>query len=144
MIEFIIPGEPPTVTAQQKGQNRRTGKYYKPPELRDAEQKYMAYAYQARPAEPFTGSVQLIVIFGFVVTGKHKPGEPKITKPDTDNMVKLLKDCLTKCGFWKDDAQVAHETVVKVWTNSPGIVVMAAPWENEEGGIGNDVSEMQT
>lgn len=142
MIEFIIPGEPPTVTAQQKGQNRRTWKYYKPPELRDAEQKYMAYAYQARPAKPFTGSVKLMVVFGFTATGKHKPGDPKITKPDTDNMVKLLKDCLTKCGFWKDDAQVAHETVVKVWTDSPGIVVMAAPWENEEGGIGNDVSEV--
>ena len=85
-----------------------------------------------------------MVIFGFLATGNHKPGEPKITKPDTDNMVKLLKDCLTKCSFWKDDAQVANETVVKVWTNSPGIVVMAAPWENEEGGIGNDVSEVQT
>ena len=132
MVEFYIPSEPPTVTAQQKGQNRKTGKYYKTPELKDAEQKYLAYANQARPEEPILGAVKLMVIFGFLATGKNKPGEPKITKPDTDNMEKLLKDCLTKCGFWKDDAQVAHETVIKVWTDSPGIVVMAAPWENEE------------
>lgn len=142
MIAFMIPGNPPTVTAQQKGQNRRTGKYYKTPELKDAEQKYMAYANQARPSEPLTGAVILHVVFGFQTTRGHKSGDPKTSKPDTDNLIKLLKDCLTRCGFWKDDAQVAHETVVKVWTNSPGIVVMAAPWENEDGGIGNDLPEV--
>ena len=32
----------------------------------------------------------------------------EVTKPDTDNLQKLLKDCMTKCGFWKDDAQVVR------------------------------------
>jgi len=124
MITFSIPGNPPTATAQQKGQNRKTGKYYKTPELQDAEQKYMAYVAQARPPEPITGPVQLHVVFMFDHRGRHKDGEAKTTRPDTDNMVKLLKDVLTRCGFWKDDAQVYDERVLKVWDSQPRIVVM--------------------
>lgn len=129
MIEFFIPGEPPTVTAQQKGYSRKTGKFYKTADLKDAEQKYMAYAYQARPEHPIKGAVHLIVSFGFSVTGKHHDCEPKITRPDTDNMVKLLKDCLTRCRFWDDDAQVALEAVGKYWRSTPGISVVVQTWE---------------
>ena len=31
-------------------------------------------------------------------------------------MIKLLKDCMTKKGFWKDDAHVAYEILGKYWT----------------------------
>lgn len=123
MIAFMIPGNPPTATAQQKGQNRRTGLYYKPPELRDAEQKYLAYAAQHRPPEPIQGPVELHVVFGYQATGKHKHGEPKVTRPDTDNAIKAVKDALTKARYWKDDAQVAVEIVKKVWVDVPGIAV---------------------
>lgn len=129
MISFFIPGEPPTVTAQQKGYSRKTGKFYKTADLKDAEQKYMAYAYQARPEHPIKGAVHLIVSFGFSVSGKHRDCEPKTTRPDTDNMVKLLKDCLTRCRFWDDDAQVALETVGKYWRNTPGISVVVQTWD---------------
>lgn len=122
-IQFFIPGEPPTATAQQKGYNRKTGKYYKPAELRDAEQKYLAYAHEVRPAEPITGPVALTVIFGFRAGPDHEPATPKTSKPDTDNMVKALKDALTRAGFWQDDAQVFMETTIKVWADTPGIMV---------------------
>ena len=39
--------------------------------------------------------------------GKHSDGEYKATKPDTDNLQKMLKDVMTEVGFWKDDALVA-------------------------------------
>jgi Holliday junction resolvase RusA-like endonuclease len=129
MISFFIPGEPPTVTAQQKGYSRKTGKFYKTADLKDAEQKDMAYAYQARPEHPIKGAVHLIVSFGFSVTGKHHDCEPKITRPDTDNMVKLLKDCLTRSGYWMDDAQVADETVIKIYDKDPGIRIMIRRWD---------------
>lgn len=48
-----------------------------------------------------------------------KNGDWRVTKPDTDNLQKLLKDCMTKCGFWKDDAQVVRETVEKRWSDEP-------------------------
>ena len=134
MIKFFIPGEPPTATAQQKGYNRKTGRYYKPAELKDAEQKYMAYANEVRPAEPMTGAVELTVVFRFQATNGHYPGEPKTSRPDTDNMVKLLKDCLTRCRFWKDDAQVAFEQVGKEWSDTPGVLVIVSPWSWEGGG----------
>lgn len=123
MIQFFIPGEPPTATAQQKGYSRKTGKYYKPAELKDAEQKYMVYANEARPVRPMEGAVQLVVSFWFTAKNGHKNGEPKTSRPDTDNMVKLLKDVLTRCGFWKDDAQVWNETTAKIWAREPGIWV---------------------
>lgn len=123
MISFFIPGEPPTVTAQQKGYSRKTGRYYKPAELRDAEQKYLAYANEVRPAQPLEGAVQLTVVFQFQAGDRHTPGFPKTTKPDTDNMLKALKDALTRAGFWMDDAQVWNETTAKIWAREPGIWV---------------------
>ena len=129
MISFTIPGNPASVTAQQKGQNRRTGKYYKPPELRDAEQKYLSYAALYRPTVPLEGAIQLTVSFVWDARGKHANGEPKITKPDTDNAVKALKDALTKAGFWKDDAQVACELVYKTWSSVPRVTVMVRTWD---------------
>ena len=129
MIQFFIPGEPPTATAQQKGFSRKTGTWYKTAELREAEQKYMAYANEARPATPMEGPVQLMVSFWFTAKNGHKPGEPKTSRPDTDNMVKLLKDVLTRCGFWNDDAQVASEHVSKYWSDVPGIRVKVLSWE---------------
>ena len=123
MIKFFIPGEPPTATAQQKGYNRKTGRYYKPAELKDAESKYQAYAAEVRPKEPITGPVRLVVVFGFTPTTGHNDGEYKITKPDTDNMLKALKDSLTRCRFWRDDCQVAEEITLKVWSRVPGVTV---------------------
>ncbi len=45
------------------------------------------------------------------------------TKPDTDNLQKMLKDCMTKCYFWQDDALVASELFEKFWVEIPGIFV---------------------
>ena len=53
--------------------------------------------------------------------GRHRDGEYRITKPD--NLQKLLKDCMTTAGFWKDDALVASEVVEKFWAEVPGIYI---------------------
>lgn len=132
MIEFFIPGEPPTATAQQKGYNAAAHRYYKTAELKNAEQRYFAWARRNAPAEPLTGPVVMLVEFRFVPTGRHKPGTLKDTKPDTDNMIKALKDQMTKAGFWRDDAQVAQETVVKCYASeneAPGVAVQVYSWE---------------
>ena len=50
---------------------------------------------------------------------------------------KLLKDCMTKCGFWKDDAQVVREMVEKRWADEPmGIYIEIM--ELEAKGDGNE------
>ena len=54
----------------------------------------------------------------------HKEGTYRVTRPDTDNLQKLLKDTMTQVGFWKDDAQVCKETVTKRWSREqPGIYI---------------------
>ena len=127
MIDIWIPGKPPTATAQQKGRTH-SGVWYKPKALREAEETYMAWLKIQRPAQPMEGAVVMRVDFCFPANKPHKPGEPKITRPDTDNMIKLLKDCLTRSGYWKDDAQVADETVIKIYDKDPGIRIMIRGW----------------
>lgn len=127
MIDIWIPGKPPTATAQQKGRSR-SGVWYKPKHLREAEELYMNWLAIQKPAQPLKGPIVLRVDFLFPATKPHKPGDPKITRPDTDNMVKLLKDCLTRSGYWLDDAQVADETVIKIYDKDPGIRIMIRGW----------------
>ena len=55
--------------------------------------------------------------------GKHSDGEYKATKPDTDNLQKMLKDVMTEVGFWKDDALVASEITEKFWAEQTGIFI---------------------
>lgn len=127
MIDIWIPGKPPTATAQQKGRTH-SGVWYKPANVKAAEDLYMAWLKIQRPAQPMEGALVLRVDFCFPANKPHKPGEPKITRPDTDNMVKLLKDCLTRSGYWLDDAQVAEETVLKIYDKDPGIRIMIRGW----------------
>lgn len=63
------------------------------------------------------GPVLLQVEWRFGTTDKTKLKQRwKTTRPDTDNMIKLLKDCMTETGFWKDDAQIVQESLAKSWT----------------------------
>ena len=71
------------------------------------------------PSEPLTGPLALHATWLYPAGKSHKAGTWRVTRPDTDNIEKLLKDCMTKCGFWKDDAQVVHETVEKRWSDEP-------------------------
>jgi Holliday junction resolvase RusA-like endonuclease len=115
---------PPTVTHQEKKIHVVKGKpvTYEPPELRDARAKLMSRLVRHRPEQPYTTGLRLTVKWLFP-RGKHKDGEYRITKPDTDNLNKLLKDCMTEVCFWKDDALVASEICEKFWAETSGIYV---------------------
>lgn len=123
--EFFMLMLPPTTTHQQKQVTIKNGKpvFYEPDELKAARSKLMAYLGQHVPKNKYTGPVRLITKWCFPITGKHTDGEYKYTKPDTDNLQKLLKDCMTDCGYWKDDALVVSEITEKFWANVPGIYI---------------------
>lgn len=125
MIKFFIPIIPPTVTHQEKKISAKNGKpiVYEPAELKDARQKLMSYLAKYAPEKPFSNAVRILVKWCFPVKGKHKNGEYKTTKPDTDNLQKLLKDVMTDLKFWKDDALVASEIIEKFWADVPGIYI---------------------
>ena len=115
----------PNVTHQEIRIAVRNGKpvVYEDWRLRDARQKFIAYLAQHKPKAPMTGPVMLKTGWFYEPKGGHRCGEYKTTKPDTDNLVKLFKDCMTEVGFWRDDAQVAVELTEKLYGDRPGIFV---------------------
>lgn len=123
-MEFFISMIPPTVTHQEKKVHVVNGKpiFYEPATLKAARQKLIAYLGKYVPETPYYCGVRLVVKWCFP-KGKHEHGEYKTTKPDTDNLQKLLKDCMTTVGFWDDDALVVSEVVEKFWAQIPGIYI---------------------
>lgn len=125
-IEFFMPmSKVPTATHQEKKWRVVNGKpvSYDPPEVVAARSKLTAHLSGHRPGKPLEGGIRLLVKWCFPLCGNHQDGEYRITKPDTDNLQKLLKDCMTAAGFWKDDAQVASEICEKFWAEIPGIYI---------------------
>lgn len=124
-MDFFMTMLPPTVTHQEKQVHVVNGKpvFYEPQELKVARTKLEASLAQYRPNQKYTGPVELVSTWCFPIRGDHKNGEPMTNKPDTDNLVKLLKDCMTKVGFWKDDSLVVREIIEKFWADIPGIYI---------------------
>ncbi len=122
-IEFFMPMQPPTMTHQQKKARCVNGKpvFYEDAELKAVRQKLMGHLGCHTPEMRLGGPVRLKTRWCFPRSGKHAHGDYKATKPDTDNLQKLLKDCMTDVGFWNDDAQVASELIEKFWSDVPGI-----------------------
>ena len=122
--EFFMAMIPPTCTHQEKQVHVVKGKpiFYEPQEVKAARQKLTAYLAQNRPEDAYGCGVRLTAKWCFP-KGKHANGEYRTTKPDTDNLQTLLKDCMTAAGFWKDDCLVASEIVEKFWADIPGIYI---------------------
>lgn len=122
--EFFMAMVPPAATHQEKKVHVVNGRpvFYEPRELKAARQKLAACLGRHAPGEPYHFGVRLVTRWCFP-QGRHKDGEYKTNRPDTDNLQKLLKDCMTQGGFWDDDALVASELVEKFWAEVPGIYI---------------------
>jgi Holliday junction resolvase RusA-like endonuclease len=123
-IQFFVAMENvPTVTHQEKAVRVVRGKpvFYEPAALKDARGKLQAELSRFVPERKFTGGVRLIVKWCFL-RGRRAAGY-RTTKPDLDNLQKLLKDVMTELGFWTDDALVCSEIAEKLWTDVPGIFI---------------------
>ena len=122
-MKFFLDINPPTATAQEKSVRIVGGRplFYEPAKLKQAKAILMASLAVYHPSAPMEGALELRTTWLFPVGRSHRSGEWRTTRPDTDNLQKMLKDCMTKCGFWKDDAQVVREIVEKQWAEEPGI-----------------------
>ena len=114
----------PTKTFQEKKLRTVKGRavLYTPPELVEIRQKYISALMPYAPPVPAEGPISLCLMFCFK-DEKHKPGTPKITKPDLDNLEKGLVDCMTKCNFWNDDSQICLEYISKSYEIHEGIYI---------------------
>lgn len=130
-MKFDLKIIPPTVTAQEHKVAVVHGKpvFYDSPKLKDARKLFEALLQNHAPERPLEGALVLTVEWRFL-SKSHKEDEWRTTRPDTDNLQKLLKDCMTRTGFWKDDAQVCKEIVSKRWSRAnPGITITVVSTE---------------
>ena len=125
-LKFFMIMDPPTATAQERQVKIIHGKpiFYEPEQVKKAKLMIMYGLSGNVPKEPIEGPIKLTTLWCFPKGKSHKDKEWRVTKPDTDNLQKMLKDCMTKMRFWNDDAQVVHEEVGKVWAADPaGIMI---------------------
>lgn len=124
MTEFFMPMIPPTATAQRKQVRVANGKhlFYAPDGLQQAQAKLMAHLAKHRPQSPIIAPVRVIVKWCYPAKGQLD-GTYRTTRPDLDNLAKGLMDCMTKVGFWPDDALVASLVLEKFWATTPGIYI---------------------
>ncbi|MEG0513480.1 MAG: RusA family crossover junction endodeoxyribonuclease [Clostridia bacterium] len=125
-MQFFCPMKKvPTTTHQQLQVTVVNGKphFYEPDDVKAARALLRAAVIAHKPAQPFSQGVRLMVKWCFPLCAQHKNGEYRTTKPDTDNLQKLLKDVMTDCGFWVDDALVCSEIAEKFWAEVPGLFI---------------------
>ena len=102
-----------------------------PSRERRKEENGNAVFYGDAPADVYgagEAGVRLVVKWLFP-RGKHPNGSYRTTKQDTDNLQKLLRDCMTAEHFWTDDALVCSEITEKFWADTPGIWIHIEPVE---------------
>lgn len=120
-MKIFLLLDPPTATAQERKvtivHNRPV--FYQPEKLKEAKKILWLHLRPFKPKEPLAGPVKLHVSWLFPRGKRHKHNEWRVTKPDTDNLQKMLKDVMTDLGFWIDDAQVVKEDVEKIWSDEP-------------------------
>lgn len=124
MIQFFVPGEP---RGKQRPRVTHRGTYT-PKETTDAEQ---AIGWECKcvmnGAKPLEGPIELEIIAVFPVPEswskkRRQDAYWKTTKPDGDNLAKLVGDSLNGVA-WIDDAQVARQTIIKRYASGGGFHV---------------------
>ena len=134
-MHFFLSMDPPTKTQQEHrfGKRKDGSMYvYEDRELKEARAKLRHALFKVAPDQKLEGAIRLTVKWLFS-KGKHPNGAYKTTKPDTDNLNKMLKDEMTHVGFWNDDAQVASEIIEKFWADVPGIFINIEELEQSDG-----------
>ena len=91
-MKLFLLMEPPTVTAQQAKVavvgNRPM--FYKPEKVKQAKHMLIRHLRPFKPDTPLEGPIELHVIWKFPKGKRHKNFEWRVTKPDTDNLQKML------------------------------------------------------
>lgn len=114
---FILTFEQiPSGTAQMKRYDGRSGHFFKSARLQRTEHEYMMALAPHRPEQPSKEPIALSIDFRYSVKSKKLKGTWKTSRPDVDNIAKLLIDCMTKSGFWEDDSQIVRLSLEKSYS----------------------------
>lgn len=83
--------------------------------------EFIAQASKHKPSEPYNFPLEVTIGFEYDYLKKHKASDrkqilPKETRPDLDNLEKMVLDSLVKAGFMVDDSLVAIKHSHKIYT----------------------------
>jgi len=129
-IEFFVPGEP---KGNARHRTTKGGHSYTPADTK-SKRAEVAFAYleAARSRKPHEGPVGLGIVAHFPPRASwpkwkrallDESSLPCTTKPDLDNIAKLVMDALNGVAF-RDDSQVHTMAVSKLYdTRTPGMHV---------------------
>lgn len=124
MIQFEIPLRPMPKQALERFWNAKLKRpmVMRPRRVRQHADAMASYMERHRPPQPMVGPVALTVVFVWRATAKCPAGF-RIAPPDSDNCQKQVKDCLQRCGFIENDAQVCKTIAWKRSGPRAGIFV---------------------
>jgi Holliday junction resolvase RusA-like endonuclease len=133
--QFFHECQPPTATAQTR--RHHGAATYLPAKTKIAQATWIAIMKMHAPEKPISAPVRVSVSVTWA-RPKKRAGGPflasyKQTKPDVDNMAKMILDAGTKAGWWEDDAHIASLTLEK-WEGDMQGIAVAAETINQEGG----------
>lgn len=125
-VSFFVKGKP------QPKQRARASKrrFYTPKETKDAEEIVRLAALRAMAGKPpLEGAIEIEITFTFPNTRKR--GKSHFTRPDLDNLVKLVKDGMSKIVY-KDDSQVCRLTADKSHTKAGEEGTLVHAWKRKD------------
>ncbi len=110
-IEMKIPGS----TKQQRKISGK--KSYPTMGLRVARATWQAALEPHAPEKPLAGAVAMEIVLNY-----HNPSKKrtfyKTTRPDLDNLAKIIIDALVTTGYMMNDAQVVELKLAKYYTST--------------------------
>ena len=134
MIDIVLNCIPPKHTAQASNKILKTkdGRYFigkkESSNAKATQNELFNLLYPYRPEQPLEKPLQVEIKWVY----PYRKSEPKKnrtaekycdTRPDVDNICKLLFDMMTRIGFWIDDSQIADLHFIKVWDSKPRIEI---------------------
>lgn len=113
-LELFLPVDPVDLpSAQQKGAMIRHGHimFYETSRVKTARKRLVELLITAAKGETFTApayQVTIVYVYRPVTIRKRDFGMPKVTRPDVDNLTKLVLDAISDSHIaWQDDGAVS-------------------------------------
>lgn len=120
----------------------RDGRTFVPKNIRAWQAAVALQTNRYKPRQPLDGPVILELAF-FLPMPKSWSKAKRVrhygavcpVKPDTDNLVKPVKDAMTSAGWWTDDSRIVGEEVVKWYVDrrreggQPGVQILVRSQE---------------
>lgn len=139
---YVKMDEVPKTTAQQKKFSTKTKTFYKTSKIKQSEYLLARALSGRQPRKTYDTPIELSVTWLFPHTKKSKDGERKGTRPDLDNLQKLLQDIMCKLGYYKDDSLITDLTLKKRWHRHSGLIIEINEVETIDKELNKEIEEL--